>query len=163
MLSDQRPDRGNVVQSFYKRIHFFTSGFLLDKFLPHVTVINMKNTENKGGGKTMTVYDCANELAREMRATREFSVLKEAKNKLASEPDTKVLVTKFMQLGQEVEIARYQKKEVPADKQEELDKLMRTLSLNPLAMDYLNAFQRFQLMFQDVSKTITDVVKEVAE
>ena len=27
----------------------------------------------------MTVYDCANELAREMRATREFSVLKEAK------------------------------------------------------------------------------------
>ena len=106
----------------------------------------------------MTVYDCANELAREMRATREFSVLKEAKNKLASEPDTK-----FMQLGQEVEIARYQKKEVPADKQEELDKLMRTLSLNPLAMDYLNAFQRFQLMFQDVSKTITDVVKEVAE
>ena len=111
----------------------------------------------------MTVYDCANELAREMRATREFSVLKEAKNKLASEPDTKVLVTKFMQLGQEVEIARYQKKEVPADKQEELDKLMRTLSLNPLAMDYLNAFQRFQLMFQDVSKTITDVVQEVAE
>ena len=27
----------------------------------------------------MTVYDCANELAREMRATREFAVLKEAK------------------------------------------------------------------------------------
>lgn len=82
----------------------------------------------------MTVYDCANELAREMRATREFSVLKEAKNKLESEPDTRAF-----------------------------DKLMRTLSLNPLAMDYLNAFQRFQLMFQDVSKTITDVVKEVAE
>ena len=30
----------------------------------------------------MTVYDCANELAREMRATREFAVLKEAKEKL---------------------------------------------------------------------------------
>ena len=29
----------------------------------------------------MTVYDCANELAREMRATREFAVLKEAKEK----------------------------------------------------------------------------------
>ena len=41
--------------------------------------------------------------------------------------------------------------------------MMRTLSLNPLAVNYLNAFQRFQLMFQDVSKTITDVVKEVAE
>ena len=41
--------------------------------------------------------------------------------------------------------------------------MMRTLTLNPLAVNYLNAFQRFQLMFQDVSKTITDVVKEVAE
>ena len=29
----------------------------------------------------MTVYDCANELAREMRVTREFAVLKEAKEK----------------------------------------------------------------------------------
>ncbi|MBQ8920204.1 MAG: YlbF family regulator [Acidaminococcaceae bacterium] len=111
----------------------------------------------------MTVYDCANELAREMRATREFAVLKEAKERLAVEPDTKALVNKFMQLGQEVEIARYQKKEIPAGKEAEFNDMMRTLSLNPLAMNYLNAFQRFQLMFQDVSKTITDVVKEVAE
>lgn len=111
----------------------------------------------------MTVYDCANELAKEMRATREFSVLKEAKEKLSAEPDTKTLVNKFMQLGQEVEIARYQKKEIPAEKEAQFNDMMRTLSLNPLAMNYLNAFQRFQLMFQDVSKTITDVVKEVAE
>ena len=111
----------------------------------------------------MTVYDCANELAREMRATREFAVLKDAKEKLAAEPDTKALVNKFMQLGQEVEIARYQKKEVPAEKEAQFNDMMRTLSLNPLAVNYLNALQRFQLMFQDVSKTIADVVKEVAE
>ena len=43
----------------------------------------------------MTVYDCANELAREMRATREFAVLKEAKAKLAAEPELKIL---FLQL-----------------------------------------------------------------
>ena len=111
----------------------------------------------------MTVYDCANELAREMRATREFAVLKEAKERLSSEPDTKALIARFMQLGQEVEIARYQKKEIPVEKESQFNDMMRTLSLNPLAMNYLNAFQRFQLMFQDVSKTITDVVKEVAE
>ena len=111
----------------------------------------------------MTVYDCANELAREMRATREFAVLKEAKERLSAEPDTKALIARFMQLGQEVEIARYQKKEVPAEKEAQFNDMMRTLSLNPLAVNYLNAFQRFQLMFQDVSKTITDVVKEVAE
>ena len=111
----------------------------------------------------MTVYDCANELAREMRATREFSVLKEAKDKLSLEPDTKALVNRFIQLGQEIEFARFQKKEVPAGKEAEFNDMMRTLTLNPLAVNYLNAFQRFQLMFQDVSKTIADVVKEVAE
>jgi len=111
----------------------------------------------------MSVYDCANELAREMRATREFSVMKEAKAKLSTEPDTRDLVNRFLQMGQEIEIARYQKKEIPAGKEAEFNDLMRTLSLNPVAMNYLNAFQRFQLMFQDVSKTITDVVKEVTE
>ena len=30
-------------------------------------------------------------------------------------------------------------------------------------LSLIHIFQRFQLMFQDVSKTITDVVKEVAE
>lgn len=58
----------------------------------------------------MNVYDTANELAKEMRATREFSVLKEAKERLAAEPDTKNLVSRFLQLGQEVEILKYQKK-----------------------------------------------------
>lgn len=111
----------------------------------------------------MNIYDTANELAKEMRATREFSVLKEAKERLAAEPDTKNIVSRFLQLGQEVEILKYQKKDVPAEKQEEFDRMMRTLSLNPLAVEYLNAFQRFQLMFQDISKTITDVVKEVTD
>ena len=55
----------------------------------------------------MNVYDTANELAKEMRATREFSVLKEAKERLAAEPDTKNLVSRFLQLGQEVEILKY--------------------------------------------------------
>lgn len=111
----------------------------------------------------MTVYDCANELARELRSTREFTVLKEARQKLTAEPQTKALIDKFLQLGQEAELARLQKQDIAAEKQSELDSLMRTLSLNPLAMGYLNAFQRFQLMFQDISKTITDVIKEAAE
>ena len=37
----------------------------------------------------MNVYDIASNLAKEMRATREFQVLKDAKAKLEAEPDTK--------------------------------------------------------------------------
>ncbi len=111
----------------------------------------------------MNVYDSANVLAKELRETREFQLLKECKTKLAAEPDTENLVKEFMKQGQEIEIARYQGKEVPAATQEKLEKLQSTLQLNPLAVEYLNAFYRFNMMFQDISKTITNVVKEVLD
>ena len=34
--------------------------------------------------------------------------------------------------------------------------------LNTVAMEYLHAFMRFQMMMGDISKSIGDVVKEVA-
>lgn len=111
----------------------------------------------------MTVYDSANELATQLRMSHEYKILKEAKTKLEADKAGKDMVDEFLKLGQEIEIARYQKKEVPKESQEKLDSILRTLSLNNDAMEYLNAFQRFQLMFQDVSKTITDVVKDVID
>lgn len=111
----------------------------------------------------MTVYDSANELATQLRMSHEYKLLKEAKTKLEADKDGKKMVDEFLKLGQEVEILRYQKEEIPKEKQDKLDSLLRTLSLNNDAMGYLNAFQRFQLMFQDVSKTITDVVKDVMD
>ncbi len=111
----------------------------------------------------MNVYDCANDLAKALRESREFQVLKEEKGKLAGDQTSKDLVKDFLNISQEIEILKYQKKEVPADKTEKLNKLSGVLNLNPTAVGYLNAFMRFQMMMQDVSKSITDVVKEVSD
>ena len=44
---------------------------------------------------------------------------------------------------------------------EKVQKLYEVLSLNSAANDYVQAYIRFQLMINDISKTISDVVKEV--
>ena len=44
---------------------------------------------------------------------------------------------------------------------EKVQKLYEVLSLNSVANDYVQAYIRFQLMINDISKTIGDVVKEV--
>ena len=45
---------------------------------------------------------------------------------------------------------------------EKVQKLYEVLSLNGNASEYVQSYIRFQLMLSDVSKTIGDVVKEVA-
>ena len=87
----------------------------------------------------MNVYDCANELAKAMRESQEYKKLKEAKAALEQDPKGKEMAEEFLKLSQEIELAKYQ-----------------------VAMEYLHAFMRFQMMMGDISKSIGDVVKEVA-
>ena len=109
----------------------------------------------------MNVYDCANDLARAMRESHEFKKLKEANEILAKDPETKKLVDEFLQLSQEIEIAKFQGQEPEKEKTEKLQKLYGVLGLNRDAMEYLNNFMRFQMMMADISKSIQDVVKDV--
>ena len=108
----------------------------------------------------MNVYDCANELAKAMRESHEFKKMQEARLVLDKDADAKKMVNEFLQLSQEVEIAKYQKQDVPAEKTEKLQKLYGVLALNSGAMEYLNAFMRFNMMMQDISKAIEGPVKE---
>lgn len=107
----------------------------------------------------MNVYDCANELGKAIRESRELTVLKEAKAVLDKDADAKKMVDDFLKLSQEVEIAKYQGQDVDMAKQDKLQQLYTLLSLNNDAQSYLNAFMRFQMMMGDITKTISDPVK----
>ncbi len=109
----------------------------------------------------MNVYDCANELSRAMRDSHEYKKLKEAAEALKKTSEGKQMVDEFLQLNQEAELTKYQGKEVPQELTEKIQKLYGVLSLNREAMEYLNAFMRFQMMLTDITKSIQDVVKEV--
>lgn len=109
----------------------------------------------------MNVYDCANELAKAIRESRELEKLKEAKAVLDKDADAKKMVDDFLALSQEIEIARYQGKEPDMVKQDKLQQLYTVLGLNSDAMNYMNAFMRFQMMMGDITKTISEPVKAV--
>ena len=109
----------------------------------------------------MNVYDCVNDLARAIRESHELKALKEAKVVLEKDADAKKMVDDFLKLSQEVEIAKYQGKEVDMAKQDKLQQLYTLLNLNSDAQTYLNAFMRFQMMMADISKAIAEPVKLV--
>lgn len=109
----------------------------------------------------MNVYDNANELAKAMRESHEYKKLKEAGELLAKDPEAKKLVDEYLQVSQNVQFAQYSGKEPDKADTEKLEKLQNLLNLNKDAMQYLNAFIRFQMMLMDVTNTIQDVVKDV--
>lgn len=108
----------------------------------------------------MNVYDNANELAKAMRESHEFKKLKEATIALNKDENAKKMVNEFLQLNQEAEITKYQGKEPAKETTEKIQKLYSVLALNTAAMQYLNAFMRFQMMLSDITNSIQDVVKE---
>ena len=108
----------------------------------------------------MNVYDNANELAKAMRESHEYKKLKEAAAVLAKDADAKKMVNDYLQTAQEVEFAKHHGKEPDKAAVEKFEQLQKLLSLNADAMQYLNAFMRFQMMLMDVTNSIQDVVKE---
>ena len=109
----------------------------------------------------MNVYDAANDLGRAMRESQEYKRLAEAKKKLSADAPAESMVKDFMQQKQELEIEQFSGKTPDKNKMEKVQKLYEVLSLNSAANDYVQAYIRFQLMINDISKTISDVVKEV--
>lgn len=106
----------------------------------------------------MNVYDCANELARAIKESRELVKLQEAKAVLDKDSNAKKMVDDFLKMSQEIEIAKMQGKEPDVLKQNKLQELYTVLNLNDDAQSYLNAFMRFQMMMGDVNKTIMEPI-----
>lgn len=109
----------------------------------------------------MNVYDVANELAKAMRESQEFKRLSEAKKKLSEDSSAEAMVNDFMKQKQELEMEQFAGKTPEKEKMEKVQKLYEVLSLNSAANDYLQSYIRFQMMINDISKSIGDVVKEV--
>ena len=106
----------------------------------------------------MNVYDCANELAKAIKESRELVKLQEAKAVLDKDSNAKKMVDDFLKMSQEIEIAKMQGKEPDVLKQNKLQELYTVLNLNDDAQSYLNAFIRFQMMMGDVNKTIMEPI-----
>ena len=98
-----------------------------------------------------------------MKESREFSMMKEARIKLATDKTAEPLVKDFLKQKQDLEIIQYSGKQTEKADIEKVQKLYEVLQLNPVAAEYLQTYIRFQMMVGDISKSIGDTIKEAVE
>lgn len=108
----------------------------------------------------MSTLDKAHELARALKASDEYRRLKELKSTLKANKDAETMVNDFLRKQSELQLELMQGKEDP-EKMKQLQKMYELLSMNSTAGTYVQAYMRFQLMMQDVSKIISECVDEV--
>lgn len=108
----------------------------------------------------MSTLDKAHELARALKGSDEYRRLKEVMLPLESDADAKKMVDDFLNKQAELQIEMMQGKQ-DQDKMQQLQKLYELLNMNSKAGTYIQAYMRFQLMMQDVSKIIAESVEDV--
>ncbi len=109
----------------------------------------------------MNVYDSANATAKAIKESQEHKRLLEAKNILATDAEAEKMVKDFLRKQTELQFEVMSGKQPDEAKHEQLQKLYELISLNTKGRDYLQAYMRFQLMMEDVSKIISDAVSAV--
>ena len=110
----------------------------------------------------MNVYDNANDLAKAIKSSHEYKKLLEAKQGLSGDKDAGKMVKDFLDKQTQLQIEAMSGKQPDAAKTEQLQKLYELLNMNGKARDYIQAFMRFQMMMEDISKTIGEAVKDVS-
>ncbi len=110
----------------------------------------------------MNVYDNANELAKAIKSSHEYKKLLAAKEGLAGDQDAGRMVKDFLEKQAQMQIEAMSGKPPDQAKTEQLQKLYELLSMNSKARDYIQAYMRFQMMMEDISKTIGEAVKDVS-
>ncbi len=108
----------------------------------------------------MNVYDEINNLTKAMKESHEFKTVQAAHVKLQGDAKAEEMVKDFLRQKQELEFAQYTGKEPDKAELDKVQKLYEVLALNPVAMEYLQAYIRFQMMVGDISKALGDTVKE---
>ncbi len=109
----------------------------------------------------MNVYDNANDLAKAIKDSHEYKKLLSAKKDLSGDADAGKMVKDFLGKQAELQLEAMSGKQPDQAKTEQLQKLYELLSMNSKAREYIQCYMRFQMMMEDISKTISEAVKDV--
>lgn len=113
----------------------------------------------------MEVYDTANRLAEEIKNSKQYKDLKEAKDRIFEDSNKKQLIIEFEELKKEVQMMEVQKmQDKPIDeeaKKEKLAKMYNVLIDNKDIKEYFDYEIAFNQLMVDVNKIIGNSIKDV--
>ncbi len=113
----------------------------------------------------MEVYDTANRLAEELKNSKQYKDLKEAKERLFADANKRQLIIDFEELKKEVQLMEVQKmQDKPVDeeaKKEKLAKMYKVLIENKDIKKYFDYEIAFNQLMVDVNKIIGNSIRDV--
>ena len=109
----------------------------------------------------MNVYDTANRLAGEIRESQEYLNFKEAKQKIAQNPEYKEKIAEFEKLRYEEQINTIQSGKTDEEKMAKIQDLYKELMEIPEVRAYFDTEFKFNVLIGDVNKTISDAISDV--
>ena len=109
----------------------------------------------------MQVYDTVNKLAEELKNSKEYLDLKNAKEIIKSNLEYKTKITKFNKLRYEEQLNSIQTGKTNEEKMHEIQKMYSELIQIEEVKNYFDAELKFNVILADVNKIISEAVKDV--
>ena len=109
----------------------------------------------------MNIYDTANKLSSEIRASEEYVNFKMAREVINLRPDLKEEITKFEGLRYEVQIMQMQTGKIDEEKMKQVQELYTRIIEIDEIKKYFDAELKFNVLFADVNKIIGQAVKDL--
>lgn len=109
----------------------------------------------------MNVYDTVNQLAEEIKQSKEYLNFKNAKQAINLEPEYKIKIAEFEKARYEEQLNSIQKGKSDEAKMAEIQNLYGELIQIPEIKQYFDAEFKFNILLGDVNKIISEAVKDV--
>ena len=114
----------------------------------------------KGMSETMNVYDTANNLAEELKKSKEYLDYKKAKEEINQDPEMKKKIEEFEKIRYDAQVLSM-KGEKNEEKMKKLQELYQMLVENKGIKEYFDLEVKFNVLLSDVNKIIGEAVKDV--
>ena len=109
----------------------------------------------------MNIYDTANRLSSEIKASEEYANYKMAKEVIDLKPELKEEIAKFEKLRYEVQINQMQTGKIDENKMKEIQEIYAKIIEIDEIKKYFEAELKFNVLLADVNKIIGDAVKDL--
>lgn len=109
----------------------------------------------------MNVYDTVNQLAKEIKESKEYIDYKNIKEVIKSAPELKEKLDSFEKARYETQISTMKGEEPTKEQVETLQKIYLDLIQNETTKNYLDIELKFNTMLSDINKILGEAVQDV--
>ena len=108
----------------------------------------------------MQVYDTANQLANEIKQSKEYKTYKEIKTKLLENPEKKEQLKKFEEKRYNVQCKQLNGGDIK-EESKELENIYMDLYKDKEMQEYFKAETEFNILITDVNKIIAESIEDL--